>query len=99
MPKIFEYLGIIIRFYSDEHKPIHVHAKYDGCEMIVKIYEQNGVIVKVTYHNKRNTCRFSDAKRKQLENFIEHEKYEIVELWVSYFVHNKRVKAKKISKL
>ncbi len=27
MPKIFEYLGILIFFYSNEHEPIHVHAK------------------------------------------------------------------------
>ena len=32
MPKIFEYLGILIFFYSNEHEPIHVHAKYNGCE-------------------------------------------------------------------
>ena len=24
MPKIFEYLGILIFFYSNEHEPIHV---------------------------------------------------------------------------
>ncbi len=30
MPKIFEYLGILIFFYSNEHEPIHVHGKYDG---------------------------------------------------------------------
>jgi hypothetical protein len=27
MPKIFKYLGIIVFFYSNEHEPIHVHAK------------------------------------------------------------------------
>ena len=32
MPKIYEYLGIIIMFYSNEHKPIHVHGKYQGFE-------------------------------------------------------------------
>ena len=32
MPKIFEYLGIVIFFYSNEHEPIHVHASYDGLE-------------------------------------------------------------------
>jgi hypothetical protein len=27
MPKIFEYLGIVIRFYSNEHDPIHVPVR------------------------------------------------------------------------
>ena len=32
MPKIFEYLGITIMFYSNEHEPIHVHGKYQAFE-------------------------------------------------------------------
>ncbi|WP_418884524.1 DUF4160 domain-containing protein [Cognataquiflexum nitidum] len=27
MPKIYEYLGIIFFFYSNDHKPIHVHGQ------------------------------------------------------------------------
>jgi len=27
MPSIFEYLGIIFYFFSNEHEPIHVHAR------------------------------------------------------------------------
>jgi hypothetical protein len=30
MPKIFEYFGIVILFYSNEHEPVHVHGKYQG---------------------------------------------------------------------
>ncbi|MCK5209171.1 MAG: DUF4160 domain-containing protein, partial [Cyclobacteriaceae bacterium] len=30
MPKIYEYLGIVIMFYSDEHEPTHVHAVYNN---------------------------------------------------------------------
>ena len=32
MPKIFEYLGIVIMFYSNEHEPIHVHGKFQAQE-------------------------------------------------------------------
>jgi len=32
MPKIYEYFGLIILFYSSEHEPIHVHCKYQGKE-------------------------------------------------------------------
>ncbi len=28
MPKLFEYLGLILRFFSNEHEPIHIHAFY-----------------------------------------------------------------------
>ncbi|MFW9606804.1 MAG: DUF4160 domain-containing protein [Pseudomonas sp.] len=30
MPKLYEYLGMVLFFYSNEHEPIHIHAKYAG---------------------------------------------------------------------
>ena len=47
MPKIFEYLSYIIRFYSNDHLPIHVHvqiaereskAKFLFFEKVIKFY-------------------------------------------------------------
>jgi len=38
MPKIFEYLGILIFFYSNEHEPIHAHGKYDSSESKAEFY-------------------------------------------------------------
>lgn len=42
MPKIFEYLGIILFFYSNEHEPIHVHATYGEFESKAEFYIING---------------------------------------------------------
>ena len=47
MPKIYEYLGIIIMFYSNEHEPIHVHGKYQGLESKAEFIIKEGVIVDV----------------------------------------------------
>jgi hypothetical protein len=27
MPKLYEYFGLIVLFYANEHEPVHVHAK------------------------------------------------------------------------
>jgi hypothetical protein len=32
MSKLYEYLGLVIFFYSNEHYPVHVHARYQGQE-------------------------------------------------------------------
>ncbi len=32
MPKIYEYFGLVILFYSNEHEPVHVHCKYQEKE-------------------------------------------------------------------
>lgn len=42
MPKLYEYFGLIILFYSNEHEPIHVHAKYQGTESKAEFIIDNG---------------------------------------------------------
>ncbi len=42
MPKLYEYFGLIILFYSNEHEPIHVHGKYQGQESKAEIIFENG---------------------------------------------------------
>ena len=42
MPKLFEYFGLIILFYSLEHEPIHVHGKFQDRESKAEIIFENG---------------------------------------------------------
>lgn len=37
MPKIFEYLGFVFFFYSNEHEPIHVHVIHGDRQLIYEI--------------------------------------------------------------
>jgi hypothetical protein len=52
MPKIYEYLGLILFFYSNEHEPIHIHAKYQGKESKAEIHMINGRIQKIIIKDK-----------------------------------------------
>ncbi|HWR32625.1 MAG TPA: DUF4160 domain-containing protein [Chitinophagaceae bacterium] len=36
MPKIFQYLNFIIRFYTNDHLPVHVHVQLQQREMKVE---------------------------------------------------------------
>ncbi len=47
MPKLFEYLGIVIMFYSNEHEPIHVHGKHGGSESKAELIIEDGTVVEV----------------------------------------------------
>ena len=42
MPKLYEYFGLIILFYSNEHEPIHVHGKFQGRESKAEIIYELG---------------------------------------------------------
>jgi hypothetical protein len=54
MPKIFEYFGFVFLFYSNDHKPLHVHARYAEYESVIEleIYEGKLVAMK-TIHVER----------------------------------------------
>lgn len=47
MPKLYDYLGIIIMFYSNEHEPIHVHGKYQGFESKAELIIIDGKVVAI----------------------------------------------------
>lgn len=49
MPKLYEYFGIIVLFYSNEHSPIHVHGKYQNTERKAELLIINGKISKIRY--------------------------------------------------
>ncbi|MBI1768289.1 MAG: DUF4160 domain-containing protein [Bacteroidetes bacterium] len=38
MPKIFQYLSYVVRFYSNDHLPIHVHVAIQGRETKVEFF-------------------------------------------------------------
>ncbi len=58
MPKIFEYLGILIFFYSNEHEPIHVHAKKGEFESKAEIYILEGEIDEVKWIDPKELAQY-----------------------------------------
>lgn len=94
MPKLYEYLGIIIQFYSNEHTPIHIHAIDGKNVMKVSFIIENEEITKIIYEpSKGNFTKTADLKK-----FIETFKYKIVYAWIDYFVLHKHIKNTKITK-
>lgn len=98
MPKLYEYLGVILFFYSNEHEPIHVHGSYQGRESKAEFILKEGEIVEIRLTNVKHAKPLSG---KQLNLFIEFvEKYadEIVEKWIKYFVYKEKISPKRITK-
>jgi len=98
MPKIYEYLGILIFFYSNEHEPIHVHAKKGEFESKAEFYIINGVISEIKITNIKGTAPLKGRELKDFETFLEQYAEKIVEKWINYFVYHKDVEFEKITK-
>lgn len=97
MPKIFEYLGILIFFYSNEHEPIHVHGKYDGYESKAEFYIVDGKIVEIKIKQIKGIRPLTGPKLKDFMDFLELYADQIVIKWIDYFVYHKDVEFKKIT--
>lgn len=98
MPKIFEYLGILIFFYSNEHEPIHVHAKKGEFESKAEFYIINGEISEIKITNISGVRPLKGKDLKDFEVFLEKFADKIVEKWINYFVYHKDVEFEKITK-
>ena len=97
MPKLYEYLGIIIFFYSNEHEPIHVHGRYGETESKIEIIIKNGVIQGIKVQNVLGKSPLPAAQTKHFKKLVTVLADEIVQSWVNYFVYHKKLVAKKIA--
>ena len=97
MPKIFEYLGILIFFYSNEHEPIHVHGKCEGFESKAEFYIVDGKIVEIKIKPAKGFNPLTGSKLKDFEVFLENYADKIVKKWIDYFVYHKEIEFERIN--
>jgi hypothetical protein len=97
MPKIFEYLGIIFFFYSNEHEPIHVHARKGEFESKAEFQIIEGRIEKIIISQVFGKKALKDNDLKHFQEFLDKFGLKIVEKWVDYFVYHKKVEFEKIN--
>ncbi len=98
MPKIFEYLGILIFFYSNEHEPLHVHAKYGEYESKAEFVIINGVIKEIKISNVKGRYPLSGNKLRDFKDFLEVYADQIIQKWIDYFVYHKNVSFDRITR-
>jgi len=91
MPKLYEYLGIIFFFYSNEHEPIHVHARKGEYESKAEIILVEGVIERIVISNVKGRKPLKGKDLKHLRIFLSEYAGEIVSKWIDYFVYHKEI--------
>ena len=99
MPKLYEYFGLYILFYSNEHEPIHVHGiDPDGREMKAEIIVKDGKIVRIRYLAVGNVPPLAGRGLKDFKSLVSAKADDIVKKWVDFFVLKKPVKTVRITK-
>ncbi len=98
MPKLYEYLGLIILFYSNEHEPIHVHCKFQGKESKAELIFENGKFVEVRIVDVSGKEALDSQSLKKFKKLVETYRDDIVRKWVDFFVYNKPIAPERITK-
>lgn len=98
MPKLYEYFGLHVYFYANEHDPVHVHGFYQGRESKAELVVENGVIIGVRILPVRG---MEPLKGKALTNFkllISRKAEDIVSKWIEFFVHRRQIETQIITR-
>ena len=98
MPKLYEYLGIVVLFYSNEHEPVHVHGKYQGRETRAELVIRDGRVVDIIYSPVRGRRPLDGAQLQDFQTLVSNRADEIVQKWIEYFVLHRRIQPEVITR-
>jgi len=97
MPKIYEYLGLIFFFYSNEHLPIHVHVSFAEFESKFELRYENGKLKSIEIQEVKARMPLPIKETKEAIKFIKKYHEGIVEKWTNFFVQNKKVSCEAVN--
>jgi hypothetical protein len=98
MPKLYDYFGLIIMFYANEHEPVHVHGKSQGRESRAEIVVINGKVSEIRYSPVVGRLPFDSNEMRFFEELVNAKAEDIVSKWIDFFVLHKPVKPERITR-
>lgn len=98
MPKLYEYFGLIVMFYSNEHDPVHVHGKIQGRESRAEIILTNGLVTELRFAQTIGHQPLEPSEMRYFKELVTAKSDEIVRKWIDYFVLHKSIKPERITR-
>ena len=98
MPKLYEYFGLRVYFYANEHEPVHVHGFYQGRESKAELVIENGMVVGIRI---LSVAGMKPLNAKVLADFkllVHRRSDEIVRKWIDFFVHHRQIETEVITR-
>lgn len=98
MPKLYEYFGLIIMFYANEHEPVHVHGKSQGREARAEFIIINGIVNEINYTNVAGRPPLQANEMRFFKEIVSHKSDEIIAKWIDFFVLHKSITSEHITR-
>ncbi|NUM77061.1 hypothetical protein DCC62_07100 [candidate division KSB1 bacterium] len=96
MPKLYEYFGLVVFFFANDHEPIHVHGRYQAAEMKAELIIENGKVVEIRIKHLKGKKPLPKSQLSDFRKLVASHADEIVQKWVDFFVMGKQIKSKTI---
>ena len=98
MPKLYEYFGLRVYFYANDHEPVHVHGFYQGRESKAELVIVNGIVMSIRIFPVAGMKPLTGNARANFELLVSRRAEDIVEKWVEFFVHRRPVNVEIITR-
>jgi Domain of unknown function (DUF4160) len=98
MPKLYEYFGLRVYFYANEHEPVHVHGFYQGRESKAELVIRNGNIIAVRVLPVPGMKPLNGKALADFKLLISRRAEDIVKKWIEFFVHHRQIKTEIIAR-
>ena len=98
MPKLYDYFGLIVTFYSNEHEQVHVHGKFQGRESRAEIILVDGAVEKINYTPVAGRAPLDANEMRFFQEIVTAKAEEIVSKWIDFFVLHKSVASERITR-
>jgi hypothetical protein len=98
VPKLYEYFGLIVMFYANEHEPVHVHGKSQGREARAEIIVINGIVSEIRYDSVLGRAPLESNEMRFFQELVTARSDEIVAKWIDFFVLHKPIKPERITR-
>ncbi len=98
MPKLYQYFGLIVLFYANEHDPVHVHGKCQGRELRAELIIVDGSIVEIRYTTVVGRAALEAQERRYFEELVSAKAEDIVKKWIDFFVMHRSITPETITR-
>ncbi|MEY2466955.1 MAG: hypothetical protein QOD03_1476 [Verrucomicrobiota bacterium] len=98
MPKLYEYFGLRIYFYANEHEPVHVHGFYQGHESKAELVIENGVIVGIRILRVAGMQPLTGKALLDFKLLVSRKGDDIMRKWIEFFVRHRQIKTEIITR-
>ena len=98
MPKLYDYFGLRVYFYANDHEPVHVHGFHQGRESKAELIIVNGVVTGIRILPVTGMRPLTGRTLADFELIVSRRAADIVDKWIEFFVHRRTVESETITR-